>query len=106
MYDLPSPLPLRSIAEATAARFGVPMRDLYGPRQLARIALPRHVLCYLAAQHSRLNAMAVGRLMRRHPSTITYGRDKIAAQVGADPQLRANVAAIRDALGVGEAGSA
>lgn len=106
MHDLRTPLPLRSIADATAARYGVSAQDLYGPRQLARIALPRHVLCYLAAQHSRLNATAVGRLMRRHPTTITYGRDKIAAQVGVDARLRADVAAIRDALGVGEAGDA
>jgi chromosomal replication initiator protein len=84
------------VIEAVAKHYDVGVGLLKGERRTKTIAWPRQVLMYFLAHEVRLPLTEVGRLLGgRDHSTVIHARDKILAEVGANPMTKNELDSIR-----------
>lgn len=88
------------IKAATAARYGVTVADLEGPRRVDWIVRPRQVAMHLAKTLTLRSLPEIGRRFGgRDHTTVLHGVRKIAALALHDARVAADLAAIKAALG-------
>ena len=83
------------IQRASAAQFGVPLLSLVNHKQLAGASLPRHVAMYLSRQLTTHSIGVIARGFYRNHATVQYGIKRIEDLIKSDPEVAAQVAAIR-----------
>jgi hypothetical protein len=94
---------VRTIAKAACAHTGITLNDLMAHRRHARTARTRQIVMYLAKEMTLYSFPYIGRqLAGRDHTTCMYGYHRIASLIQSDPQLAADVEAIRALVGVAE----
>ncbi len=90
------------VIDAVATHFGVSHQDLTGRSRRREISLPRQVAMYLMREETGTSLVDIGRTLGgRDHTTILHGIEKVQHDLGSDPELRARVTAIREALMTG-----
>ena len=89
----PMPIgPCRNIAEAVCAVWGIEMRVLLGPRGKRELAEARMAAVHLAVRHTSRSLSEIGRMFRRHHTTVMHADQTIQARAAADPELAKRLA--------------
>lgn len=97
----PPPVSVVAIARLVSEHFGVPMSDLTSQRREASIVRARHVVMYLARQHTGLSYPRIGsRLGGRDHTTIMHGARKIEQELATDETLARDIKLIEWAIDV------
>lgn len=92
------------IQRATCAHFDITVRDLLSYRRTSGVVLPRHIAYYLSKVHTIHSYPEIGRRFGdRDHTTILHGVRNVEARICVDEKLRAHIAAIEYALGIGKA---
>ena len=100
-------LTIEQVARAVAARFGVRLRDLRGPRRRPSVVEARHLAMHLARLLTGLSFAAIGAYFGgRDPATVRHACKAAAERLAADPALAAAAAALRRRWQTGEPGDA
>lgn len=100
-YLLPSqgPLSLERILEVAAHHFGVGVADLTGRSRSARIALQRQIVMYVMREETGASLPQIGQILGgRDHTTVIHGCERVARQIEDDPNLRRQVAELRERL--------
>lgn len=80
------------IQAAVAARFGIGVADIIGPRRWSECARPRMIATHLALKLCpHLSLPVIGRAFNRDHSTLIYTRDKMKRVLSVDRTLAADV---------------
>lgn len=93
------PAAFRAVLDAVAAEWAVSPGDLLGRRRTVDLALPRHVLFALAAERADLSAHALGALLGREKSGVTWSIRAFADLCRTDERFAHRVSRVRAALG-------
>ena len=92
-------LSVKEIVDSVSAHFHVGSEALEGPRGKKHVALARQVAMYLLRKHTSLGPTGIGRVLGgRHHATVIKNCTRITSRLDTDPELRHDVATIRDAL--------
>jgi len=87
------------IIAGVAAFYKLTPQDLIGAQRDKRVALARQVAMYLLREDGHCSLLQIGQLLGgRDHSTVAHGREKIAAQLNEEPQLRQEIEQIREML--------
>lgn len=91
----PMPIgPCRKIADAVCAEWGIEMKVLLGPRGRRSTAEARMVAVHLAVRHTSRSLSEIGRLFRRHHTTVMHADSTIQARAAAEPELAQRLAGV------------
>ena len=94
---------IEQIQRAVAEFYGVSRNDLLTARRTADIVRPRQVAMFMAKSLTLRSLPEIGRQFGgRDHTTVLHAVRKIAALVGADSQLFAEVEAIKNELGAAQ----
>jgi chromosomal replication initiator protein len=89
------------IIGAVATYFGLSADALLSKRRDKEVVGPRQVAMYLMREETDLSLSETGaRLGGRDHSTVLHGYEKVATQLPHDATLRADIAAVRQQLGI------
>jgi hypothetical protein len=95
---------IKRITQAVADHYGITRRDLYSRRRTANIVLPRQVAMYLAKTVTLRSLPEIGRRMGgRDHTTVLHAVRKITTLEARNPDVAANVAAIKASMGIVDA---
>ena len=84
-----------SIIAIVAAFYGLMSADITHPCRRRPIARPRHVAMYLAMALTSFGRPRLGWIFKRDRQTIYHGFANVTRLLGIDPELAADVAALR-----------
>jgi chromosomal replication initiator protein len=88
-----------AVVEAVAAHYKVALKDLRGRARTKEIVLPRQVAMYLIREETSVSLVDIGQTLGgRDHTTVMHGIEKIERELTADPTLRSQMMAIREAL--------
>ncbi|HEV2127509.1 MAG TPA: chromosomal replication initiator protein DnaA [Thermomicrobiales bacterium] len=91
------------VLRAVCAEFGMEEKDLLGRARKREIVRPRHVAMYLLREETESSLVEIGRTLGgRDHTTVLHGVEKIEKDLESDPQLRARIIAIQEALLTGK----
>jgi chromosomal replication initiation ATPase DnaA len=90
-------VPMMAIIEAVCREFKVKKSVLLGASRRKHLIVPRHVAMFLLRKAVRRKGglVVIGRLMKKHPTTVNYGCECVALAIASDPALAARVERIR-----------
>jgi len=92
-------LSLERILDVAARYFGVGVTDLTGRCRSARVALQRQIVMYIMREETGASLPQIGQALGgRDHTTVIHGCERVARQVESDPNLRRQVAELRDQL--------
>ena len=74
---------LTKLLEATAQHTKIPVIDITGQSRLATTVHARHLLCYLARQHTNCSLPHIGDFIGRDHSSVAHGVNKVTANLPA-----------------------
>ena len=87
----------RMLLQAVADHFNLSTADLMSKKRDRSTALARHIAIYLMREEHNTSLSEIGReLGGRNHATILHGYEKIAGQLNTNPNLSAEIAAIRE----------
>ena len=87
----------RMLLQAVADHFNLSTADLMSKKRDRSTALARHIAIYLLREEHNTSLSEIGReLGGRNHATILHGYEKIAGQLNTNPNLSAEIAAIRE----------
>ena len=90
-----------SIIDATCEIYGLRRCELIGEQRNSKFILPRHVAMYVACKSTLCSLPTIGKVFRRHHTSVKHGKDRIAALVEAgDSRALEAVLALADKLGI------
>jgi chromosomal replication initiator protein len=90
---------LEGILDVAALYFGVSVADLTGRGRSARIALQRQVVMYVMREETGASLPQIGRALGgRDHTTVIHGCERVARHIESDPNLRRQVAELREQL--------
>lgn len=72
-----SELSFKTIFKEVCKYYGVSMLDVISPRRNMKIVMARHIVAYIALQHTKLSTGQVASLLARDHSTIVYARQRM-----------------------------
>jgi chromosomal replication initiator protein len=87
-----------AITAAVCSEFDVTLSDIGGRARVRRVALPRHVVCYLALRMTTLGSIAIGRRLGRDHSSVLYGERQVEKMMTTHPLIAAAVKRVESAL--------
>ena len=94
-----SKLSLEAILEVAAAYFGITIADLTGRSRSAKIALQRQMVMYVMREETGASLPQIGAVLGgRDHTTVIHGFERVATDLEADPELRRQVADLREKL--------
>ena len=97
--DTTRQLSAKEIVDTVSTHYHVGAEALEGPRGKKHVALARQVAMYLLRKHTALGPTGIGRVLGgRHHATVIKNCTKITLRLDTDPNLRHDVATIRDSL--------
>jgi chromosomal replication initiation ATPase DnaA len=79
--------------------YNVSMLDIISARRSMRIALARHVIAYIASQHTTLSLPHIASRLGRDRSTIVHAIERIK-QLSTVDKIAADIEAIKGKLGI------
>lgn len=94
---------ITDIQHAVAARFGLRVGVLYGPRRDHHAVKPRMLAMYLARKLTERSLPKIGARFSRDHTTVLYAIRKMEKMLAADPALRAVCKQVCADLGVSDA---
>lgn len=95
-------LTLHSVAEATAAHFGLKVQDLIGPRRSGKINTARQIAMFLARELTDASLPQIGDFFGgRSHTTVLHGCNKVSEEIEFDPILSTLVEKIRHRIAPG-----
>ncbi len=89
---------ISTIQAVVAESFGTTVDEMIGRKRGFRLTVPRQVAFFLSRKHGGRPYQQIGRVFRRHHSTVMYGVDRISYLMKYDPALAKKVEAINDRL--------
>ena len=95
------PVPKASVLEIqrhVAEYYSLPIEAMTARCRLRSMTLPRQVAMYLARQMTGRSFPEIGDRFERDPATVMHAVRHVAARLETDPDLAAEVAALRDAV--------
>lgn len=96
---IPKRVTISQIARAVCKQYRVKPADITSSRRTANVILPRHVLFYLARLLTLSSLPMIGaKCGGKDHTTVLHGARRIAELIKTDPQLAAEVEAIRASL--------
>lgn len=99
-YLREGPLTLEDILAGVVQRYGQDGDQIRSAKRHAELVRPRHMAMYLAKQLTTLSLGEIGRFFgNRDHSTVLHATRKLAERLKLDEELRAEVQALRRALG-------
>ncbi len=95
---LPSFQRVAEIQRVVAEHYRVPLRKMTDRDYSRAITHPRHVAMYLAFETGR-NKSHIGRMFRRHPSTVLHAVRQVTALCAINDVVASDVEALRARVG-------
>lgn len=92
----------RSIAEAVCVARGMDLGSLLGPRGNAAMAEARMMALHLCVRHAQRSLCEIGRLFRRHHTTVMHADRTIHARAAKEPLLARELDAIARIAGIAQ----
>lgn len=92
---------LKEIIAAVSDRTGVSAQGILSHRKMVRMVRARQIAWFLASEITRLHFAEIARRMCRDHTSVMHGVRKIEGMIPVDSELAEDIAAIRNALGVG-----
>ena len=84
------------IISIVCEHFSITEKDFLSIKKNKEVAFPRQVAMYLCCEMTDASLQYLGEIMGgRDHSTIIHGRDKIAAQMKAEPQLKSTIETLK-----------
>ena len=80
-----------SIQQAVAARFGLPVVELLARNNSRNVAYPRQIAMYLCKRLTRMSLTNIGKVFRKHHTTVLHSIAKIEREIKTDSELKATV---------------
>lgn len=100
-WQVDGPLTIADIQTVVSQHYKISRRELTGPRRNPIYTFPRQVAMYLCRAVLKKSFPYIGlRFGGRHHTTILHAFNAITVRLHTDPQLAADVAALRKLLGV------
>lgn len=91
-----------TIIDAVAEHFGLPPQRLASQARDKHLVHARHVAMYLLRVDGTRPLTEIGKMLgKRDHTTVMHGTEKIERALATDPELRAEIAAIRSAVAAG-----
>jgi chromosomal replication initiation ATPase DnaA len=92
----------QEITRACCTHFGLRRVDIMARRRTANITYPRHIAMYLMTEFTASSFPAIGRHFGGlDHTTVLHGWRKMKTRLPLEEKLQADVAAIRQAVGIG-----
>lgn len=92
---------IKRITQVVADHYGVTRIDMYSQRRTAKIVLPRQIAMYLAKTVTLRSLPDIGRRFGgRDHTTVLHAVRKIKALEASNPDVAANIAAIKASMGI------
>jgi chromosomal replication initiator protein len=99
LVGMPDKLTLDEVIQATCDYYNVQMDDMLSASRKRTIAIPRHMVMYLARTETDASLPHIGnQLGNRDHTTIMYGYEKIASLAETDANTRRAIMEIKAAL--------
>ncbi len=86
------------ILELAADYFGIKVDDLTGRSRAAKVALQRQIVMYLIREETGASLPRIGDLLGRDHTTVMHGCERIAQELGTNPELHRQVNELRSRL--------
>lgn len=96
---LPSRMLVSKIQATVAEAYGISLQHMTSPARHQSVAWPRQVAMYLAREKTHHSLPGIGRLFNRDHTTVLHAIRAVERKAQAHPILRADVEALREALG-------
>jgi chromosomal replication initiator protein len=102
--NLAIPLPSRTcgmvaLIQATVAdSYGIARDRMKSAARDRPVAWPRQIAMYLARELTGFSLPSIGRMFNRDHTTVMYAIRQVEARIAYDPEQRADVRALREAL--------
>lgn len=93
--DMPS---IGEIMDATADEFGIEKKYMRAKIREYTYVMPRQVAMYLATAYFGYSSAEVGKWMRKHHSTVIYGRQNIERLMTWNARIRVKVDHLKNKL--------
>ncbi len=88
-----------SVVRMVAEHFSLTLEELTGRKRTKEIASARQVAMYLLREDNNLSLPAIGELLGgRDHTTVRYGVDRVAQDLGRDETLRQDIMRLRDKI--------
>jgi len=87
----------QDIFKASCRHYGVSMLDVISARRSGKIVIARHVIAFLALQHTKCTTGVIASRLARDHSTILYALNRMKTLSQTDA-IAADIAAIKKAL--------
>jgi chromosomal replication initiator protein len=94
----PVPLSTELVLDLVTRHFGVKGTELRAQTRTPRISTPRQIAMYLLREHCDLSYPQIGRVLKRHHTTVMHGYQRIAGQRDHNPGMSATVAVLEKEL--------
>ncbi len=92
-------LTLESILDVAADYFGFTISELISRDRSARVALARQIVMFVMREETGASLPQIGQVLGgRDHTTVIYGCDKIATDLGSDPDLARAIGELRNRL--------
>lgn len=89
----------KGIFKAVCAYYKVSMLDVISARRSIKIALARHVIAYIASQHTKLSTGMIASRLARDKSTIVYAIERMES-LGKTDIISNDISNIKESLGL------
>ncbi len=94
----PTPLSSDTVLDIVTRHFAVRGAELRAQARTPRVSTPRQIAMYLLREHCDLSYPQIGRVLRRHHTTVMHGCQRIADLREANPGLGATVSMLEKEL--------
>ncbi|MDE6819033.1 MAG: chromosomal replication initiator protein DnaA, partial [Muribaculaceae bacterium] len=86
------------IAEQVSAFYNIAADELFTRSRKREINDARQVVMYMTKRHTQLSLSAIGSRLSRNHATVLHAVNNIENRMATEPQLRADIAALEQAL--------
>ncbi len=88
-----------AILEVAAGYFGIPVAELVGRNRSARVAFARQVIMFVMREELGTSLPQIGQVLGgRDHTTVMHGCEKVASELGSDPELARIIGELRHRL--------